>query len=73
MILNRIITLSNGKKIAEFKNDYQLVQYNCITNKWEWTRIFRLDKENLEIRIATGKKYNLDTSVEESALFQLTD
>ncbi len=73
MMLNRIITLSDGKKIAEFDNEYETAYFNFLTKKYEWSSKFVLDKHNLKIRIENLKKQNTDTSVEESALFLLTE
>jgi len=73
MNLNKIITLSDGKKIAEFKQDYYSYIYNFQTSQYDQVNTFRLDAENLKIRIANLKKYNIDSSVEESALFLLEE
>ena len=73
MTINKIIELGNGRKIVEFKNDYQSAYYNFQTEKYEWKDTFRLDKHTIELRIKNLKEQSIDVSVEESALFLLTD
>lgn len=67
----KIVQLQSHK-VAEFTLEFPFRFFNFIDNQWEWVSTWRLDKENLEIRIANGKKYGFNTDLEREALAELT-